>query len=342
MWLCRMALATVQISFALGAVYFKLVVEHEDARHRLNPVLFAFVREAVAGSVMCLLAYATTGARPKRSDVPTLAVLGALLYCNQLFYILGMEMSGVVVACCMQPVIPVLTAALAVGMGKEEPSVRKLSGIFLASSGAVLMVLGGYGGPEDSVDDRQRALEGNLLLALNVVSMSLYYVLAKPILAVHPPMAVAAWAYALAAFNMGATALASAEKWVLPSDAVGPLMYWTFVCSVFGYATIAWGIKLLPPSQVAAFQCLQPLVGTVLAFSFLGERLTWWDLGAVGVVGGLFLVTSASDGPSSTRLSSPRIPIFSWTPQGKHARHGAPNWLNWLEIPGAGGHEQKS
>lgn len=42
--------------------------------------------------------------------------------------------------------------------------------------------------------------------------------------------------------------------------------------------------------QVASFQCLQPFVGTLLAFLVLGEEPSIWDLGAVGVVAGLVLV----------------------------------------------------
>lgn len=43
---------------------------------------------------------------------------------------------------------------------------------------------------------------------------------------------------------------------------------------------------------MAAFQCLQPMVGTVLAFAVLGEEPSIWDLGAVGVFAGLLLVVS--------------------------------------------------
>ena len=45
-----------------------------------------------------------------------------------------------------------------------------------------------------------------------------------------------------------------------------------------------WGM------QVAAFQCLQPFVGTMLAFAVLGEEPSVWDLGAIGIFIGLFLV----------------------------------------------------
>ena len=42
--------------------------------------------------------------------------------------------------------------------------------------------------------------------------------------------------------------------------------------------------------QVAAFQCLQPFVGTMLAFAVLGEEPSVWDLGAIGIFIGLLLV----------------------------------------------------
>jgi len=94
---------------------------------------------------------------------------------------------------------------------------------------------------------------------------------------------------------MGATALASAptDAWRLPSALAGPLTYWVLVCSVAGYAAVAWAASRLPASQVATFTVLQPFLGTALAAGFLGERLTPWDSGAVGVLAGLALVIKA-------------------------------------------------
>ena len=41
---------------------------------------------------------------------------------------------------------------------------------------------------------------------------------------------------------------------------------------------------------MASFQCLQPFVGTLLAFVILGEQPSVWDLGAIGVIVGLITV----------------------------------------------------
>ena len=79
------------------------------------------------------------------------------------------------------------------------------------------------------------------------------------------------------------------SPWPLPC----PLqVYWILVCSVLGYFVITWAMRHLPASQVAAFQCLQPFIGTLLAATVLGEEPTWWDAGAIGVVAGLVLVAA--------------------------------------------------
>lgn len=58
----------------------------------------------------------------------------------QLFYILGIDMSGVMLATCMQPSIPVITVLLGVLFGLEAGSLQKFAGILLAVAGAVCMV----------------------------------------------------------------------------------------------------------------------------------------------------------------------------------------------------------
>ena len=63
---------------------------------------------------------------------------------------------------------------------------------------------------------------------------------------------------------------------------IGPLVYWIVVASVVGYYLLTAATRYLPASQVAAFQCLQPFMGTLLAFFVLGEQPSVWDLGALG------------------------------------------------------------
>jgi hypothetical protein len=57
---CQLAVAGVQTSFVIGSVYLKSSFRLVQGLH-FHPVIFAFVREAVAGPVLFCIAYATTG-----------------------------------------------------------------------------------------------------------------------------------------------------------------------------------------------------------------------------------------------------------------------------------------
>ena len=56
--------------------------------------------------------------------------------------------------------------------------------------------------------------------------------------------------------------------------------------------------------QVASFQCLQPFVGTLLAFAILGEQPSVWDLGAIGVIAGLVTVAYDRKDPQQFPLAA--------------------------------------
>lgn len=45
--------------------------------------------------------------RPKQADLWRVALMGGAMFLSQLLYILGIELSGVAIATCMQPAIPV-------------------------------------------------------------------------------------------------------------------------------------------------------------------------------------------------------------------------------------------
>ena len=62
-WHCQAALAVIQLLFCIGSVYLKsslLSLSTLGARE-FHPIVYAFIREAVAGPIMCLIAYAQSG-----------------------------------------------------------------------------------------------------------------------------------------------------------------------------------------------------------------------------------------------------------------------------------------
>lgn len=138
---CQISLALTQVSFAIGTVYFKYSVNMEEQGHKVDPIVFAFLRELSSAILLCIINYFSTDIKLSKADNFKVRILGLLLYLNQLFYILGVSLSGVIIATCMQPTIPAYTMAFALCLGLETSSTRKLLGIFVACIGAATMVI---------------------------------------------------------------------------------------------------------------------------------------------------------------------------------------------------------
>lgn len=247
------------------------------------------------------------------SDAPKIVGLGACMFASQLFYVLGIKLSGVVVATCMQPAIPVFTVMLGIVLRLEKATPSLLTGIGMAVIGSLCMVIGGASGVPASATAAAAAaisynmLLGNCCLLANTLAMACYYIVGKQIVGKYPPVAVAAWAYLVAATFMGCTAVifTTPADWNFPQALVLPLTYWIIVCSVAGYGVVTWAMSKLPPSQVASFQCLQPPIGTFLAFLVLHEWPNWYDLGALGVIAGLALVArKGGSSPADMMMSA--------------------------------------
>lgn len=301
LWKCQTAIALTQASFVFGSVFLKssLAYVDEDKGETFSPIVYALAREGCAGPILLALSWVVAGkAAPKRADLWRVCALGVAMYLSQLLYILGIELSGVTVATCMQPAIPVFTVLLGIALRMEHGNPRKLTGIGLAVVGAICMVAGGAASashaPGVTEAQADNMLLGDFCLLVNTLAMAVYYVVSKQMVAKYPPICVAAWAYLVAATCMGLTAAVhtDAADWHFPRSMVVPLLYWIVVCSVAGYYAVTWAMRHLPASQVAAFQCLQPFIGTILAFLVLNEAPTVWDLGAIGIVAGLILVST--------------------------------------------------
>mmetsp|Transcript_6902 Transcript_6902/g.18045 ORF Transcript_6902/g.18045 Transcript_6902/m.18045 type:complete len:422 (+) Transcript_6902:229-1494(+) len=294
------ALVLAQVALSFGAAYLRLSLQAGE--EPLEPVIFAMAREMLASPPLLLLSWYKSGVvLPPSADLGWFALLGLCLFLNQLFFLLGLQFSGVVVATCMQPSVPVFTVALAVLVFRTEAGSRqKLGGIFLAVGGAVVMVFGSSSGAAVGTDDTPvyglsgRMLAGNACLLTNCLCASGFFITAKRLTGRHHAASVTAWAYCAASLCMLATAMATVpwERWSLPPHMLPALAYWVVVCSVGGYACLTWATSRLPASHVAASQCLQPFVGTLLGSMLLGEPITGWDLGALAILAGLAAVVT--------------------------------------------------
>jgi drug/metabolite transporter (DMT)-like permease len=311
------AMVFAQVVFGAGTV----LVGGDMKAHPIDPVVFALVREAMAALALGVAAAALERTLPRAADLPRIFCIGLGVWGTNLLFIFGVkwvsQADAAAVGTLMQPCLPVVTTLLAVLLGFERSNPAKLGGIAVAIAGSVLVVaLGqldagpradgsGSAGEADGARQKRLLLQGTGTLLCQAFCNAAYILLQRKLL--QPPRSFPVLTLTAAGFAVAAACMtvfsavtpgwhrrspsAGPGGWDLPTAAWLPIAYWVFAGSCVAYSCCSFANSVLPASVVAAYTCLQPLVGVVFSWFLLGERLAWRDLGGVLIIAGLLLTS---------------------------------------------------
>lgn len=98
---------------------------------KFNPLLFALIREGIAGPLLLAMAVCHDGClTPARSDQDwtLIAAMGFCVFANQAFAILGIKLAGPVISSAWQCSQPIFTLTISLLLGWESPTWRKVIG----------------------------------------------------------------------------------------------------------------------------------------------------------------------------------------------------------------------
>ena len=271
------ALLLVQLAFAANAIVGKLAV----SRAGVEPSALAFCR--AAGGALAFQAARMITARSRKHSVAielrdharffAYAVLG--VFVNQAFFLHGLKRSTATSTGLLAAAIPVFTAAIAALTRQERTTARTAFGIALATAGVLTLT----GIKDVSI--------GNLLVTINSLAYAAYLVGVRPLLQKHGAITTIAWV-----FTYGALMLAF----------VG------LVPTIFAYLANAWALERAKPSVVAASIYLQPLLVTLSAAIYLGERLTLRLVAAgAAILAGVTVIVTRRAGIAA-KTAAPPIP----------------------------------
>lgn len=280
----HLALLFVQVTFGGFSVFGKYVLGY------LPPLAVASFRVLFGAPVLMLLALRFDAVRPRRKDLPTLAMLGFFgVFLNQLLFIIGLNYTTATNSSILMPSIPVFTVAVAMLMGIERLTLRRAVGLAFAVAGALIMLrVTEFSLTEDTVI-------GNVLILVNCLSYSVFLVLARPVLLRIPPLTVIAWTFLFGGAGVlvvSLPTLLSTPLGSLPPIAWAGVAYVVVFPTVVNYVLNTWAIKRSSSVLVAAYITLQPVVATGLAVLLLGESFGLRELlGFVLIVGGLMWVS---------------------------------------------------
>jgi drug/metabolite transporter (DMT)-like permease len=216
---------------------------------------------------------------------------------NQMLFLKGLSLTYSIHAVLLMLTTPILITIIAAWVLKERINALKIIGLGLGISGAVVLIMArGNSGNGDHV------LLGDLLILINAVSYSIYFILVKPLMLKYNPVQVMRWIFTLGLpmvlpFGWGEFCTV---KW----DSFGSTGFACLVMIVFGGTFLAYlfniyGIKVLGAAVAGAYIYLQPVFASIIAMVFLKEGLEPYKIfAAVLIFSGVYLSNKQTAGKS--------------------------------------------
>jgi drug/metabolite transporter (DMT)-like permease len=260
------------------------------------PVALGTLRWILAGLVLLPFAWPYL-----RADWPVirkhawmlvfLSLLSISAY-NTLSYF-GLQYTEVVNAVILQSVITPLMLLFAFLLFGDRINLRQSAGLLLSFAGIVLIVSRG----ELSTLLDLRFNVGDFILLLAIAAYSLYSVLLKKRPPLHPLSFVTltiTWG-AILLLPFFAAEIASGYTMPLEPRAFLILAYVVIFPSLLAHFFFFRGVELIGPGRAAPVLYTIPIFATLMAITFLGERLyTFHIIGFVLVIGGVVIAAQRS------------------------------------------------
>lgn len=260
----HIALIAVQIMFGTWPIFGKIVLRSMSSTSLVGLRIFG------AAIVFTLLQRKRGQLFQLPKRVLAWLVLSSLLgvVLNQLIYVKGLSLTTAINATLLTTTIPVSTLAVSIALGYDRASARHFLGIALAAAGVIYLV-----DPWRATFTAQTTL-GNLLLVASSFSYGAYIAVSRDLFRRYGALDVITWIFLIATV---VTLPLAAYAW----SAEGPTAFsprvWLAVAYIILAPTIgayylnSWAIMRVPPSVVAIYIYLQPLLAFGLAPLLLGE-----------------------------------------------------------------------
>jgi len=197
------------------------------------------------------------------------SLLGVVL--NQWLFVKGLSLTTAVNATLLGTTIPIFTLLVSIALRNDRASPRRVIGILLAGAGVVYLI-----GP-DRASFSQNSIGGDLLLVANSLCYGTYIAISKRLVTRYNALTVTTWIFIVGCVPTVPVAALSLSR--TPLADVPGLVWWA-VAYIVLFATVvcyylnSWALSRVPPSTVAVYIYLQPLIAFVLAPIVLGESVS--------------------------------------------------------------------
>jgi drug/metabolite transporter (DMT)-like permease len=259
-------------------------VKYLTANHFMKPFGMNVIRVGVSVLFFWIL-FLLSPAQKKidKKDRPRF-ILCALtgIAINQMLFLKGLSLTFSIHAVLLMLTTPILITIIAAWILKERINVYKITGLALGVSGAIVLISSGK-----STGNGSGVILGDLLVLINAISYTIYFILVKPLMLKYDPVQVIRMVFTwglLMVLPFGWSEFREIE-WLH----FGPLEYTCIslitICGTFlAYLFNVYGIKVLGASVAGTYIYIQPVFATIIAMFFLKEPLELYKIFAAALI----------------------------------------------------------
>lgn len=215
---------------------------------------------------------------------------------NQGSYIFGVGMTSPVDASIITTSMPLIAMILAAIFLKEPITGKKILGIAVGASGALLLILGSSQASGTTVKG-DNPLLGDVFVLLAQCSYAFYFVLFKNFVTQYSAVTVMKWMFTYAFICLLPFSYSSllATDWLaLDGARIASILFVVIGATFLSYILIIVGQKNLRPTVAGMYNYIQPLVATIVAICWGMDSFNLTKvLSVVMIFGGVWLVTSS-------------------------------------------------
>jgi drug/metabolite transporter (DMT)-like permease len=285
----HLALITVQILFGIWPIFGKIVLRSMSTTSLVAlrlvgaAVLFAILQRRI-----------TPLLRMPLKDIVLLTACSMLgIVGNQFLFVNGLALTTVINAEILSTTIPVYALAVSILLGYERGSRKTLFGVILSAAGVLYLI-----NPLHA-DFSRSTTTGNVLILTNSFLYALYIVFSKDLVERYGALNVVTWIFLVGSVITVPVGIYSLQRENLAAISATAWVVVAFIIifpTVVAYYLNAWALTRVPPSVVAVYIYMQPLIAFGLAPLLLGESWNWRTIFAtVMIFGGVALVTRDKD-----------------------------------------------
>lgn len=198
------------------------------------------------------------------------ALLGITI--NQLLFVKGLSLTYSIHASLLMLTTPILITIMAAWILKEKLNFFKITGLVLGIGGAVILV-----SSRENTGNANDVLLGDVLVILNAIAYTFYFILVKPLMQRYNPIAIIRIIFTIGFFMMLPFCwgeFREIEFAEFTSNAWLAISIITFTGTFLAYLFNIYGIKILGASMAGTYIYSQPFFAAAIAMIFLGEDFT--------------------------------------------------------------------